>query len=158
VVLIHAGNGTDFAGEFYHEPIRSIFARHGITRFDLLPLGMAVAVSRIASYSRTECLKEKISAEERLLGNYLPKRWGWQLAGTRRLDTAFPLRGAQGLFDWEPPPGWTWKFRDDDPDAAPETPEQRAARSAETEKLLREMGARPTGVRGERLRDNGHRD
>lgn len=157
-VLIHAGKGCDFASEFYHDPIRSLFAKQGIVRFDQLPLGMAVALSRIVSYSRTECLRDHISPQERLLGNYLPKRWGWQLGSIRRLDTAFALRGAQGLFDWEPPPGFEWKFRDNDPDAPPETSEQRQARHQETLQLLREMGARPMGLHGEIVNGRKHRD
>jgi hypothetical protein len=134
-VLIHAGKSTAMIRDCSQYDIKRLLARHGITRYEQLPLGMAVAVSKIVGVSRTECLSS-ITPQERLLGNYSAGRWGWQLSGTRRLDTAFPLRGAQRLFDWAPPPGFVWTFRDRDPDAPVETPEQREARHQATQREL----------------------
>jgi len=73
--------------------------------------GFALAVTRLKACTRAEILGPQISEQERQLGYYSAGRFGWELEGTRRLDTAFELRGQQGLFDWDPPQGWEWKFR-----------------------------------------------
>jgi hypothetical protein len=96
--------------ECWSEPIKSLLLKHGITRVDQMPFGFAIAVSKLASVARSETLARSIPAQERLLGNYLPHRWGWKLEGTRRLVRPIPLRGEQGLWDWEPHAGFVWEF------------------------------------------------
>ena len=135
-LLIHAGKSPAMVSECYQEPIKSILLKHGITSPSKMLFGYALAVTKLVSFTRSEVLVKTISATERHLGNYVPGRWGWGLKGTRRLDTAFQLRGAQGLFDWEPPAGFVWKFRDPDPEAPPETGAEQMARHESTMKEL----------------------
>jgi len=63
-----------------------------------LPLGAIVAVARIVEVFRAEEIAPKISAIERLYGDYSAGRFAWQLADVQALAEPVPCRGALSLW------------------------------------------------------------
>lgn len=75
-------------------------------------LGMAVALVRLVHVATTEGLVGGVgawhvppSALEHDFGDYSPGRFGWCTVPIDTEFEPFPVRGAQGLFDVELPPG-----------------------------------------------------
>jgi len=81
------------------------FAKHWVGDLDKLDLGAAICIVKLTDCRPTEALREEIGEDEELWGNYDDGRWGWMLDGGPVIDLnpAIPLRGHQGLFDWEVP-------------------------------------------------------
>lgn len=110
-ILIHAGRGRALLGDALREPIRSILRAQGFRRLAELPMGAALARADIVASHPAEALALRLGNLERALGNYVGrKRRAWELRNVRRLTSTVALRGQQGLFDWEPPPGVTLRF------------------------------------------------
>jgi activating signal cointegrator 1 len=68
-----------------------------------VPLGCIVAVVTVVDMLPTEEAKLGVSALERLYGDYSWGRWAWKLRDVKMLKEPIPARGAQGLWNWEPP-------------------------------------------------------
>ena len=114
-IAIHAGLKSDF------QTIKMLAINY--TRFwheiTPLPTGCIIAVAELIS-----CRKVVSSGRERgsgiawledgymILGNevdfgdYTPGRYAWELANIHRLKEPIPVRGRQGLWNWEPPDDW----------------------------------------------------
>ena len=94
---------------FFHMPLEILAAIGAPTLPRLhrrLHYGQAVAVVRLV-----ECLPTGSAGlrgwpwrDEEAFGDYSPGRWAWCSTNLRRIDP-FPVRGSQGLFEVELPPG-----------------------------------------------------
>lgn len=74
-----------------------------------IPLGAVVATAELyhcglmvsgPGARKGELTIEAVPAQERMLGNYEPGRYGWGLEKVRALTPPIPARGAQGLWEW----------------------------------------------------------
>jgi activating signal cointegrator 1 len=81
------------------------FAQHWVGDLSKLDFGAVICVVKLTDCRPTEALLEEIDEGEEAWGNYDDGRWGWMLDGGPVIDInpAIPLRGHQGLFDWEVP-------------------------------------------------------
>jgi hypothetical protein len=77
-----------------------------------IPLGKVVGLARLIGCCRTDWLAEgraekslalagKISDEERAFGDYNAGRYGWVFDAFHPLTEPIPLRGQQGVWDWD---------------------------------------------------------
>jgi hypothetical protein len=64
-----------------------------------LPLGCVVAVARLAKIAPTAEVRDRLSEQERLYGDYSAGRYAWALTGIVRLARPVPFKGAQGFFE-----------------------------------------------------------
>ena len=66
-----------------------------------LPIGVVVAtVNLIDCVPTTVRLMEKLSNQERALGDFEIGRYAWQFAEIKPLPTPIPAKGALGLWEW----------------------------------------------------------
>ncbi len=73
----------------------SALEQHGYRDHNAFPLGAALAVVDLV-----DCVQHvETSAEERLLGDFLPGRWFWITENVRPFDSPIPMTGARRLFD-----------------------------------------------------------
>ena len=81
------------------------FAEHWVGDLSQLDFGAIICVVKLSDCRPTEALREEISEDESLWGNYDDGRWGWMLDAGPVIDInpAIPVIGHQGLFDWEVP-------------------------------------------------------
>lgn len=81
------------------------FAEHWVGDLKCLDFGAVVCIVKLTDCVPTEALIEDIQEDEWLWGNYEDGRFGWMLNKGPVLDVnpAIPLKGHQGLFDWEVP-------------------------------------------------------
>jgi hypothetical protein len=62
------------------------------------PLGSIVCVCQITECRRTQDIREELSEQERLFGDYEDGRYAFKLERVRRLVTPIPARGALGIW------------------------------------------------------------
>lgn len=69
------------------------------------PLGAVVAVAWLVSIRKTEDIVNEIDEQERLYGDYSPRRFAWVLDPDRlhKLAVPVPASGMQGVWEWEAP-------------------------------------------------------
>ena len=80
------------------------FARYWLGDLSKLSFGAVVCIVRLTGCVRTETVLENLSEHEELWGNYDENRWAWQTDSLIQLPNgAIPLRGHQGLFEWQMP-------------------------------------------------------
>ena len=81
------------------------FAEHWVGDLSKLDFGAIVCIVKLTTCRPCEALIEEINEDEELWGDYADGRWGWMLDGGPIIDInpAIPLRGHQGLFDWDVP-------------------------------------------------------
>lgn len=63
------------------------------------PRGVIVAVGTIVDCKPTTLLRDSISNQERMLGNYADGRFGWIFEDIVALEEPIPYRGQQGQWD-----------------------------------------------------------
>lgn len=100
-LAIHVGrswheDGRRFARQVVVETLLRIVRETGWSE---LPLGVIVAVGRIAGVIPTE--RFRVPADQAPFGDYGPGRYAWVLDGCRRLREPIDCPGKQGL--WEVP-------------------------------------------------------
>lgn len=81
--------------------------------FPAYPLGVVLATCNLVDCLPTEsvgCLPgvfddypDLDTSNEREFGDYAPGRWGWVLEDVKPLETPVEVKGALGLWAWEPP-------------------------------------------------------
>jgi hypothetical protein len=82
------------------------FAEHWVGDLSKLDFGAIVCIVKLTDLRPTEALREEISEDEGIWGNYDDGRWGWVFDGpVIDVNPAIPLCGHQGLFNWSPPSG-----------------------------------------------------
>ncbi len=81
------------------------FAEHWVGDLSKLDFGAIICVVKLSDCRPTEALIEEVEEDEGLWGNYDGGCWGWLLNDGPVIDInpAIPVRGHQGLFDWEVP-------------------------------------------------------
>jgi hypothetical protein len=87
--------------------------RHSRTGLGL-PLGAIVATCRLVACHRmpeygedwSDLERRGLRGDELLFGDFSPGRYAWELADVCRLPQPIPAKGAQGLWEWAPPPGF----------------------------------------------------
>lgn len=73
---------------------------------DTLPTGVIVATVSLAEVYPTERVLYLIDDENRMLGDYSPGRFAWQLTNLWTLPEPIPARGGQRLWEWSDPVDW----------------------------------------------------
>lgn len=95
-LLIHAAKTVDKAA-CASEPIKTILAKIPCFEIGQLPTGCIIAETKLVGVFESELL-DRLTPQERALGNFAPRRYGWQLELVRTFDTAIKYRGEQGIF------------------------------------------------------------
>lgn len=112
-IAIHAAKYID--REACEEPgIKATLARHGYT-VDSLPTGAVVAVADLVDCwavhthhtsklplllnSRSEA--KILTLQEATFGDYTPGRSAWEMGDVLQLTEPIPVKGQQGLWNWE---------------------------------------------------------
>lgn len=70
---------------------------------DTLPFGAIVAIGELVACSSTLGGMIVLEENERAFGNFSAGRYAWEIVNVNPLREPIPARGAQGLWDWEPP-------------------------------------------------------
>lgn len=120
-IAIHAGKKLD-KRICQQEPFRSVLAKHGYTE-DNLPTGAIIAIANLHScyaISRPYGEEESVWLEgngklvewnrvdrtareglEYIFGDYRDGRYAWAIRDVQRLEEPVPVKGMQGLWNWE---------------------------------------------------------
>lgn len=109
-IAIHAAKrriDSAMAVELADHPIVSSFFRAiGIDCIGdvnrTFPFGAIVAVANLVDCVPTESMTE-VSSSDYQFGNFAPGRFAWRLDNIHRVDPPIPLKGRQGIFDWDEP-------------------------------------------------------
>lgn len=77
-----------------------IWPHHLITTY-----GHLLCIVKMVGCEKTERVRDRISEQERFWGNYDDKRYAWITSPLDliELEKPIPLRGHQGLFEWQMP-------------------------------------------------------
>lgn len=67
-----------------------------------LPRGKVIAVGMLEEVERITS-NFLVGEPERSFGNYTPGRYAWIFSTIYQLETPLPVRGALGLWNWQPP-------------------------------------------------------
>jgi activating signal cointegrator 1 len=111
-LAIHAGLCTDWLDLCAEEPFKSILRAAGYRGPADLPLGRVVCITSVEDciptphVAEAPCLYSE-AIHEIAFGNYEPGRWALLLGSVRRLEYPIPARGKQGMWNWEPPEGFS---------------------------------------------------
>lgn len=81
-------------------------APHGYTLKESLPFGRVVAIVHLKAIYKTEDIVERVPEWDRAFGDFRSGRYAWECAKPYELKEPIPLRGSQGLFEWEAPEGF----------------------------------------------------
>ena len=92
-VAVHAGKAKDV---LIPRPVGLI-----IPKSTVLHYGAVLGTVEIVDCIPVEALIDKISEQERLLGDYTPGRFAWVLKNPVMFDKPIPARGFQGWWHWE---------------------------------------------------------
>jgi hypothetical protein len=65
-------------------------------------LGAIIAVGRLSAIYRSEAMRDHISEQEKLLGDYRDRRFGWEISDVVILPHPVNFSGKQGLWEWTP--------------------------------------------------------
>jgi hypothetical protein len=98
-IAIHAAKRIDVAGA----PDELCIAALGRNWERLVPIGMVVAVGRLAACTEAGRVARDLTSADRAAGNFTPGRFAWRVEDVRALKAPVPLTGRQGLFNWTPP-------------------------------------------------------
>ncbi len=114
LLAIHAGKqedtkGFDAMGREAESVASSVFEERGIDLGTPLPTGKVLVVCRYMGAYLTEDGRIEVPPgewydvgwPERLLGDFSPGRFAWELAVVEVFDPPIPARGRQGLWEWE---------------------------------------------------------
>ena len=103
-LLIHAAKRKPQAYEkrlFQSVLLKDVWKEHSIESLNDLPYGAIVCATRYIDAIPTNVLVHNIQGLERLLGNYQPDRFGWQLELLKVAETPLIAKGEQGIFWYE---------------------------------------------------------
>lgn len=90
---VHAGKAKDV---LIPRPVELI-----IPKSTVLHYGAVLGTVEIVDCIPVETLIDKISEQERLLGDYNPGRFAWVLQNPVMFDKPIPARGSQGWWNWK---------------------------------------------------------
>ena len=110
-LAIHAAkkrfNPNEYSPEFAHECRALNFWP------DTLTYGAVVCIVKLVGCEKSEHVRDVVSETERFWGNYDDKRHVWITCPNSMVELAepIPLRGHQGLFNWEVPDELAMRLR-----------------------------------------------
>lgn len=90
---VHAGKAKDV---LIPRPVELI-----IPKSTVLHYGAVLGTVEIVDCIPVETLIDKISEQERLLGDYTPGRFAWVLQNPVMFDKPIPARGSQSWWNWK---------------------------------------------------------
>ena len=86
---------------FEDERFLNFYASTGMPPLDELPCGYLLGTVMIEeSLVMTEAFMEEVSDEEKAYGYWERGNFAWRLAPLMTLEHPIPIRGAQGIYDW----------------------------------------------------------
>jgi activating signal cointegrator 1 len=117
-IAIHAGLSLDRIA-FVRAPVRAALLKHGILAIDDLPTGRMIATATLEDClqvtrpygeqslvnlkgDRTTLLWGGLLPDEYHFGDYSDGRYAWSLTNVQTLPEPVPVKGQQGLWNWEP--------------------------------------------------------
>lgn len=102
-IAIHAAKTMPaYAADFCHEPeIEELLSERNVWHLNELPCGVVVCIARLVACHQIPNRSLDISDTERMLGDWSPGRFAWELTMVDPLEEPIPARGAQGLWDWQ---------------------------------------------------------
>lgn len=71
-----------------------------------LPFGCVLAIVELVNVHRVENIRDEIESMELRLGNYAEGRFAWEMKLLRLPPNPIPVRGQQGLWEWNPKGEW----------------------------------------------------
>jgi hypothetical protein len=103
-LAIHAAKGLpkDTLALFFTEPFASTLRRNGIKHPSDMPRGAIVATCTLVDCIPTESIRGSLSENELAFGDYSDGRWAWVLEDVQALSQPVPVKGALGLWEWQP--------------------------------------------------------
>lgn len=66
---------------------------------DALPYGAVVAVVHVIACRDTSEVRDRVTAQERMCGDFRPGRFAWMFQRVQKLRSPVAWRGAQGIFE-----------------------------------------------------------
>lgn len=72
---------------------------HPLMMLDALPYGAVVAIVHVIACRDTNEVRERVSAQERMCGDFRPGRFAWMFERVQKLRSPVACRGAQGIFE-----------------------------------------------------------
>ena len=100
--VIHAAKKWDDTTLHYaYDPIFDAALTEAGQHPGKLPLGCALETARLVRCIPTDGLADVLSERERAFGDYHSGRWAWQFAEARPFAKPMPMRGQQGIWQWE---------------------------------------------------------
>lgn len=100
VIIQAAKNPAEIGPALISPPFREALARHGIQHMAHFHLGKALAVGWLYDIVHTEDLRDQLSPQELLFGNYAAGRYAWQFKDIVLLPEPVELKGQQGLWTY----------------------------------------------------------
>ncbi|SOC90109.1 ASCH domain-containing protein [Rhizobium sp. AN5] len=86
---------------FEDERFAHYYATTGMPPLDTLPCGYLLGTVMIEECClMTEEFMEEVSDEEKAYGHWERGNFAWRLANLMTLEHPIPIRGAQGIYDW----------------------------------------------------------
>ena len=126
LIAIHAGLKSYKTWAFTSKPLEPFVnaLKHYVDGFNkgltapILPYGAVIAIAKLVGCWEIESVKkyeyaamlkgniiEHIKDDELLFGNWSPNRYAWEMANVNMLSEPIPIKGKQGLWNWEMPDG-----------------------------------------------------
>jgi len=101
-LAIHAAKSKKGKAFFYDKPFRSALVNAGYPDFRWLAFGQIIAVCQLVDIIRiTEDSLNDMARRELALGDFTLGRYAWRLQGITILPYPIPVRGRQGLWEWD---------------------------------------------------------
>lgn len=104
-IAVHAAQRyqKDQDDYFWKPSFRAALREGGILRPHDLPFGKLLSIHNLVDVFKTEDVCKSLSSEELEFGNYLPNRFAWKMPLVYKLSEPIPVKGFQGLWNWELP-------------------------------------------------------
>ena len=99
-LFFDSGDGNKSLLQNHHPLLHEGFLK-ALVYAEHLPTGAIIGKVKLIDCIPTESVRDCLSAQEKLLGNYEDGRWAWKLENYEMFDKPVPAKGALGLWDWE---------------------------------------------------------
>ena len=96
-LAIHAAKRWEYEQQNFLEDILDDYPAIGMTP----PRGVMLCICKLTGVYRTQDVARQISADDYYFGDYSPGRFAWRLEVVEVFNPPIPVRGAQGLWNWE---------------------------------------------------------
>ena len=103
-LAIHAARTTKGHEACFREPFRSTLEAYGYRVPLNAPHMSIIAICELVEVLPTEEVREVVANRELAFGDFADGRFAWLLEDVQRLGIPIRVKGAQGLWEWEPEP------------------------------------------------------